>query len=261
MDFGLKGKAALILCAGGGLGRATAVAMTRDGAAVAVTDVDESALATTVAQISKSGGCAVSDVFDLMDTEALGSFATRAGRELGGIDILVNISGGPPPTTAAGVHPQEWIKQFRAMVVSMIHVTDIVLPGMRAKRWGRVITSTSSGVLAPIPNLGISNTLRSALVGWSKTLATEVAADGITVNVVVPGRIATDRIHHLDEARAARDGKTVEEIIKLSTASIPIRRYGAPEEFANVVAFLASEKASYVTGTMIRVDGGMIAST
>jgi 3-oxoacyl-[acyl-carrier protein] reductase len=261
MEFGLKGKTALILCAGGGLGRAIALAMAQCGATVAVTDIDECALAMTVTQIEGLGCRAVSGVFDLMDTEALGSFAVRAGQQLGGIDILVNISGGPPPTTAADVHPHEWINHFRAMVVSMIYATDMVLPGMRAKKWGRVITSTSSGVLAPIPNLGISNTLRSALVGWSKTLASEVGADGITVNVVVPGRIATGRIRRLDEARAARDGKTVEEIAKLSTASIPIRRYGTPEEFANVVAFLASEKASYITGTMIRVDGGMITST
>jgi 3-oxoacyl-[acyl-carrier protein] reductase len=142
----------------------------------------------------------------------------------------------------------------------MMYITDLVLPGMRAKRWGRIITSTSSGVVAPIPNLGISNTLRSALVGWSKTLAREVAGDGITVNVVLPGRIATGRIRQLDEARAQREGKTVQEILKDSTSSIPMRRYGDPEEFANAVTFLASKRASYITGTMLRVDGGMIQS-
>ena len=199
-------------------------------------------------------------VVDLGDTAALSSFVGRALQELGGIDILVNISGGPPPTKAANVAPEQWNKQFQAMVVSMIHAADLVLPGMRAKKWGRIITSTSSGVLSPIPNLGISNALRSALVGWSKTLAGEVGADGITVNIVIPGRIATGRIRQLDEARAAREGKTVDEIMKLSTSSIPMHRYGEPEEFANVVAFLASNKASYVTGTMIRVDGGMIPS-
>jgi 3-oxoacyl-[acyl-carrier protein] reductase len=129
---------------------------------------------------------------------------------------------------------------------------------MRAKKWGRIITSTSSGVLAPIPNLGISNTLRSALVGWSKTLASEVAADGITVNIVIPGRIATNRIRQLDEARVVRECKTLEEVVKASTTSIPMHRYGEPEEFANAVTFLASNRASYITGTMIRVDGGMI---
>jgi 3-oxoacyl-[acyl-carrier protein] reductase len=258
MDLGIKGKTALVLCAGGGLGRAISVALAREGVAVAVADSDEEALTASVAQIKGAGVCALRGVVDLNDTAALRSFVTRVSQELGGIDILVNISGGPPPSKAENVSPEQWNKHFQAMVVSMIHVTDLVLPGMRAKKWGRIITSASSGVLAPIPNLGISNTLRSALVGWSKTLASEVADDGITVNIVIPGRIATGRIQRLDEARAAREGKAVEEIVSLSTSSIPMGRYGKPEEYANVVAFLASDKASYVTGSMIRVDGGMI---
>jgi 3-oxoacyl-[acyl-carrier protein] reductase len=196
----------------------------------------------------------------LTDLPALKSFVARVIQELGEVDILVNISGGPPPTTAANVPPSDWIREFQSMVVPMMYITDLVLPGMRAKRWGRIITSTSSGVVAPISNLGISNTLRSALVGWSKTLAREVAGDGITVNVVLPGRIATGRIRQLDEARAQREGKTVQEILKDSTSSIPMRRYGDPEEFANAVTFLASKRASYITGTMLRVDGGMIQS-
>jgi 3-oxoacyl-[acyl-carrier protein] reductase len=258
MDLGMKGKTALILCAGGGLGRAISVALAREGVVVAVADIDEGALTKSIAQIEAAGVRAVGGVFDLNDSAALSSFVTRIDRELGGVDILVNISGAPPPTKAANISPEQWSKQFQAMVVSVIHVTDLVLPGMRAKKWGRIITSTSSGVLAPIPDLGISNTLRSALVGWSKTLASEVATDGITANIVIPGRIATGRIRQLDELRAAREGKPIEEVVKLSTASIPMHRYGKPEEYANVVAFLASDKASYVTGTMIRVDGGMI---
>jgi 3-oxoacyl-[acyl-carrier protein] reductase len=260
MDLAIKGRTALVLSAGGGLGRAISLSLAKEGVAVAVTDINEAAVTETRKQIEATGARATSAVVDLMDTPGLDSFVARVGKELGGIDILVNISGGPPPSTAANVSLPEWGKQFQAMVISMIHVTDLVLPGMRARKWGRIITSTSSGVLAPIPNLGISNTLRSALVGWSKTLASEVAADGITVNIMVPGRIATDRIRQLDEARAAREGKTVEEVIRLSTTSIPMRRYGEPEEFADVVTFLASNRASYITGTMIRVDGGMIQS-
>jgi 3-oxoacyl-[acyl-carrier protein] reductase len=260
MDLELKGKTALVLSAGGGLGRAISLSLAREGVAVAVADINEAAITETRNQIEASGASTTSGVVDLMDTAGLASLVARVGKELGGVDILVNISGGPPPTTAANVPPHEWVKQFQAMVMSMIHVADMVLPGMRTKKWGRIITSTSSGVLVPIPNLGISNTLRSALVGWSKTLATEVAADGITVNIVVPGRIATGRIRQLDEARAAREGKTVEEVIKLSTTSIPMHRYGEPDEFANAVTFLASNRASYITGTMIRVDGGMVPS-
>jgi 3-oxoacyl-[acyl-carrier protein] reductase len=146
------------------------------------------------------------------------------------------------------------------MVQPVIAITDRVLEGMRAKRWGRVITSASSGVIAPIPNLGVSNTLRSALVGWSKTLAREVARDGITVNVVVPGRIATDRIQFLDAEKARREGRPVDQVAAESTASIPLGRYGRPEEYADVIAFLASAQASYVTGSTVRVDGGLIPS-
>jgi 3-oxoacyl-[acyl-carrier protein] reductase len=131
---------------------------------------------------------------------------------------------------------------------------------MKERKWGRIITSTSSGVVAPIPNLGISNSLRSTLVGWSKTLAREIAPFGITSNIVLPGRIATDRIHFLDQAKAKRENIPISSVIAASTSSIPAARYGKPEEYGDVVTFLASARASYVTGSVIRVDGGLIAS-
>jgi 3-oxoacyl-[acyl-carrier protein] reductase len=260
MDLGIEGKTALVLSAGGGLGSAIATSLSREGVALAITDRNTSALERTAARIRSDGGRVILEAFDLADFAALESFIERIKREFGEIEILVNLSGGPPPTTAANVSPADWAKYFQAMVVSIIHATDLVLPGMRANRWGRIITSASSGVITPIPNLGISNTLRSALVGWSKTLATETARDGITVNLVLPGRIATARIQQLDEARAKREGRTVEDIVHLSTSSIPIQRYGDPEEYANLITFLASRKASYITGSMFRVDGGMIQS-
>jgi 3-oxoacyl-[acyl-carrier protein] reductase len=146
------------------------------------------------------------------------------------------------------------------MVLSVIAITDRILPGMREKRWGRVITSTSSGVVAPIPNLGLSNTLRLSLVGWSKTLAREVGRDNITTNIVLPGRIATQRITFLDEQKAKRESRPVADVTAESTSSIPLGRYGDPREYADVVAFLASARASYVSGSIIRVDGGLIQS-
>src|SRR6185295_9140857 len=137
---------------------------------------------------------------------------------------------------------------FESMVLSVIALTDRVLPGMRERKWGRIITSTSSGLVAPIPNLGISNALRLSLVGWSKTLAREVGRDGITCNIVLPGRVATPRIRFLDEQKAKRENRDVTAVVAESTGSIPLGRYGEPKEYGDVVAFLASERASYVTG-------------
>ena len=143
---------------------------------------------------------------------------------------------------------------------SVIKVTDRVLPAMRERGWGWVITSTSSGVVSPIPNLGLSNTLRSSLVGWSKTLAAEVGCYGITSNIVLPGRVATARIKFLDEAKASRESRPIEEVVAESVASIPLGRYGRPEEYSKVVTFLASTAASYITGSIIRIDGGYISA-
>jgi 3-oxoacyl-[acyl-carrier protein] reductase len=196
----------------------------------------------------------------LADLSVIDANIARIESELGPVDILINNTGGPPPTTAAGQDPALWAKQFQAMVVSVIAITDRVLPGMKARGWGRILTSTSSGIIAPIPNLALSNALRMSLVGWSKTLAHEVAKDGITANIVVPGRIATARVATLDNARAKREGRSVEEVAAESAATIPVGRYGKPEEYADVVVFLASTRATYITGAVIRVDGGMTTS-
>jgi 3-oxoacyl-[acyl-carrier protein] reductase len=146
------------------------------------------------------------------------------------------------------------------MVLSVIQLADAVLPGMRVRKFGRILTVGSSGVVAPIPNLALSNALRLSLVGWSKTLAREVARDGVTVNVVAPGRIDTDRVKSLDAARASRENRAVDDIATESRAAIPVGRYGRPEEFGSVVAFLAGEPAAFVTGSVVRVDGGQIPS-
>ncbi|MDE3148098.1 MAG: SDR family oxidoreductase [Acidobacteriota bacterium] len=260
MELGLQNKTALVCGGGGGLGRAIATALAREGVNIAVADIDRNAIAGTEAALGAFVVKSIGLEWDLSGLAHIDAHVSKIERELGPVDILVNITGGPPPTPAAGQDPALWSKQFEAMVLSVIAITDRVLPKMRERHWGRIITSTSSGVIAPIPNLGISNALRLSLVGWSKTLAREVGKDGITANVLVPGRIATDRIKFLDAAKAKREGRSVEEVAAESAGSIPLGRYGRPEEYGDMAAFLASERAAYVTGSVIRVDGGLIPS-
>lgn len=260
MELGLENRTALVFGAGGGSGGAIARTLAAEGAKVAVADVNRETAQATADAIAAAGGRTCATAWDLADLTVIDGNLAAIQSELGEVDVLVNNTGGPPPTLAMGQEPELWSKYFQSMVLSVIAVTDRVLPGMRARKWGRVITSTSSGVVAPIPNLGVSNALRLSLVGWSKTLAREVGRDGITANIVLPGRIATQRITFLDEQKAKRENRPVAEVAAESTASIPVGRYGEPQEYADVVAFLASARASYIIGSVIRIDGGLIPS-
>jgi 3-oxoacyl-[acyl-carrier protein] reductase len=260
MDLQLSDKTALVFGAGGGLGGAIARSLATEGAAVVVADIDAEAAGVMADAIVAGGGRALALQWDIADLSVIEERLARIKSEFGPVDVLVNNTGGPPPTPAAGQSPADWSKFFDMMVRSVIAVTDAVLPGMRERGWGRIITSTSSGVIAPIANLGISNSLRLALVGWSKTLAREVGRNNITANIVLPGRIATGRIVFLDEQKAKRENRPVFEVTAESTASIPVGRYGEPREYGDTVTFLASPRASYITGSVIRVDGGLINS-
>jgi 3-oxoacyl-[acyl-carrier protein] reductase len=260
MDLGLKNRTALVLGGGGGLGRAASLALAQEGAKVVVADIDPAAGAASSEAISAAGGVAQGIVWDLADISLIDRHIGAIESSFGAVEILISFTGGPPPTPVSGQSAEAWHKFFDMMVLSVISITDRVLPNMRKAKWGRLVTSTSSGIIAPIPNLGLSNALRLSLVGWSKTLAREVAADGITSNIIVPGRIATDRIRFLDEQKAKREGRTVEAVSAESTANIPVGRYGRPEEYADAIVFLASSRASYITGSTVRVDGGLIQS-
>lgn len=256
MELGLKGKTALVLGGGSGLGKGIALSLAREGARVAIAGRTQANLDATVKEIEGAGSEGLPLGWDITDLTIIETQFAVVEKRFGTVDILVNNTGGPPPTPAAGQDPELWAKNFRSMILPVFAITDRALPAMRKKNWGRIITSASSGVISPIPNLAISNSLRMSLLGWSKTLSSEVAKQGITVNMILPGRIATDRLRFLDENKAKREGRPVEEVQKESMASIPVGRYGDVKEYGDTVAFLASELASYITGTVVRVDGG-----
>jgi 3-oxoacyl-[acyl-carrier protein] reductase len=261
MDFGIAGKRALVLASTSGLGRAIAGSLAAEGARVAICSRRPEAVAETGRAIHDATGAeVVGNVVDLADMGSVDAMLDSVLEDFGGVDILVNNTGGPPPGPAAGTDDALWRQWFDTMVVSLVHVTGRVLPGMRERGWGRIVTVTSISTQQPVEHLVLSNALRASLNVWNKTLAAEVAEHGITCNIVAPGRIRTPRIDQLDEAQAEREGLTPEEVSEEQEALIPMRREGRAEEFGDVACFLASQRASYVTGVVLRVDGGVVRS-
>ncbi|SEP79317.1 3-oxoacyl-[acyl-carrier protein] reductase [Devosia sp. YR412] len=261
MYLGLDDKHALVLGASQGLGLASAQALLNEGARVTLSGRSPERLEAARAALptEQQARCFLA-VADLAHPDAAGLIAAQARASGGAIDILVNNTGGPPPGTPSSITTEAMATHFASMVQPVVALTLDLIVSMRERGWGRILTIASSGVVQPIPHLPMSNALRSTLVGFMKSLAGEVAGDGVTVNMVLPGRIATGRTASIDAGQAQKSGTPVEDIAKASTATIPAGRYGTPEEFAAVVAFLASTQASYVTGSMMRVDGGAIRS-
>jgi 3-oxoacyl-[acyl-carrier protein] reductase len=256
MDLGLDKRRAVVTGASRGLGRAIASALAAEGADVIAVARNPERLNELVNAAAAGRGSISARACDLADGPAIDALAAV----MQDTDILVLNTGGPPPGAAADTSDAVWLKQFEAMFLSAIRLTRLALPGMRRRGFGRILAVVSSGVIQPIPNLSVSNALRSAVVGWAKTLAGEVAGEGVTVNCIAPGRIATDRVAELDQGRAAREAIGIEQVQKESRSLIPAGRYGDAAEFASVAVFLASARASYMTGGVIRVDGGMIRS-
>lgn len=257
MDFRISGKRALVLASSRGLGAGIASALAAEGVDVLLSGRSGERLEANAAAINARGAGRADWVWtDLADPDAVQGLVGAVKEKLGGIDILVNNTGGPVPGLTEDMSADRLESYFQSMVVSVISLTNALLPTLKEQGWGRIVTVASSGVIEPIANLALSNTLRGALAGWNKTLASEVAGFGVTANLILPGRILTDRIDELDGAAAKRTGRSLEDIRGESIKTIPAGRLGTVEEFAAAAAFLCSEQASYITGTMLRVDGG-----
>jgi 3-oxoacyl-[acyl-carrier protein] reductase len=262
MDLGLADKRALVLGSTKGIGRGIAAVLAAEGARVAITGRDAAVAQATASEIARETGAKVAGYgADLIDAAQASALGDAVASDMGGIDIMVNNGGGPPPGGVAGVGDDVWSAQFQSMFLSQVALTNAFLPAMRERGWGRVLVTSSSGAVQPIPHLGISNTIRGSILNWAKSLAGEVAADGVTVNTILPGRIKTARVDRIDVAAAEKQGKSVDEIVAASKTTIPAGRYGTVEEYAAVAVFLLSAQASYLTGSVIRVDGGFIRAT
>ncbi|MBS1678984.1 MAG: SDR family oxidoreductase [Actinobacteria bacterium] len=249
MDLGIDDRVALVMGASKGIGRGIAAALAREGARVAVASRSRERLDATVAEL---GGDVTAFVADAGDLDRLAELPGEVEAALGPVDILVVNSGGPPMGGPFDNSLAEWEEAYRSLVLGVRVLTAGVLPGMRERRWGRIVNVGSNSTVEPIPTLAISNSVRSAAVGFLKTLAGEVAADGITVNTVVTGKFATDRL-------AANEG-SMENAERSARATVPAKRLGLPAEFGDLVAFLASDRAAYITGTAIPIDGGLLRS-
>jgi 3-oxoacyl-[acyl-carrier protein] reductase len=261
MDLGLKGKAALVVAASKGMGKACALGLAGEGARVAMCARGEAVLNDAAAEVKRKTGAEVLAITaDAGRVEDIKRVVSRTVEAFGGVDVLVANVGGPPPGPFDQMTDEHWQAAFEQVHLSTVRFIREVLPHMKRAAGGRILAIQSSSVKQPVEGLILSNGIRPAVAGLFKTLAGDLAPHGITVNLVLPGRIMTDRFIEHQTDRAKRAGLTLEAQIALSSADIPAGRLGTPEEFANMVVFLASARASYVTGTVIQVDGGLIKS-
>jgi len=257
MDLGIAGKVALVCGASKGLGRAVARGLALEGAKVAICARDGKVLAETARTIAKEMGADVwSRPTDLSDAEEARRFVQEAVARFGTVHILVNNAGGPPSATFLELSDSQWEAAFHLNLMSAIRLTREVVPYMRKQRWGRIINMTSAAVKQPIDGLILSNAVRAGVHGFAKTLSNELAPDNILVNCVCTGFMLTDRVQELAKTAAAKQRVGEAEIVRGWEANIRLGRLGRPEEFADLVVFLASERASYITGASIQIDGG-----
>jgi 3-oxoacyl-[acyl-carrier protein] reductase len=261
MDLGLAGRVAIVAASSKGIGKAVAAGLAAEGARVAMFSRDQTSIDAAADEIRAVTSAELLPLTaDVTNPEDIQRVVDQTLAKWGQIDILFNNAGGPPAGQFDMFDDAAWQRAFELNLLSIVRLYRAVLPSMKERGWGRLLTLASSSVKQPIEGLILSNGVRPGVVGLSKSLSNEIAKEGITVNVIAPGRIATERLNHTDAANAERLGKTVEEVRAASVAAIPMGRLGTPQELANVAVFLCSEKASYVTGQVIVVDGGAVKS-
>jgi 3-oxoacyl-[acyl-carrier protein] reductase len=259
MDLSLTGKCAIVCAASKGLGRATALSLAREGARVAICARSAQPLAQAAAEIrAATGAVVVPIVADVSRADDIGRLVDDAARQLGAIDILITNTGGPKSGPFTSLSDDDWREAIDSLLMSVVRLSRAVIPHMRARGGGRIINVTSISAKQPVAGLVLSNALRAGITGLARTIANELAIDNILVNCVAPGYTATDRVVELADAAAAREGISAEAVQQRTVAQIPMQRLATTEEFADVVTFLASGRASYVTGTTLQIDGGYV---
>ena len=262
MDLGIQGKTAFVAAGSDGLGKGVGLRLAAEGANIAICARNPQRLKAAVDEIRATNPEVQAHGFqiDLGQARDIAQLGDQLREKNLAIDILINNAGGPPPGSTDDVDDDQWQQAFELTMMSTIRLTRIALPHMRDRQWGRIINITSYSVKQPMPQMVLSNSIRMGVVGWAKTLSNEVAIDGITVNNVCPGWTRTGRVDQLLAARSEATGTSPEEIEKSLIANIPSKRIGEVHEFADVVAFLASARASYVTGTTLPIDGGAVSA-
>jgi 3-oxoacyl-[acyl-carrier protein] reductase len=259
MNIGLKGKVVMVGGASKGLGYAVAKACAEEGAVLCIASRDATAIQNAAAMLTRETGARVHGVAaDLSQAGAIAHWHTRALEEFGGVDALFANTGGPPAGSSLSFDDGAWQAAFELLLMSVVRTVRLVAPSMKARGGGAILIGTSSSVKEPIANLALSNVLRSGVTSLAKTLSLELAPDRIRVNTLIPGRIETDRLRQLDEINSKRSNTPLDEHRTRMMATVPLGRYGSPDEFGKTGAFLLSEAASYITGANIQVDGGLI---